>query len=187
MRIFSVSISPIYESDPEKKKAKIIRRDYLLQECGVLLPVKDDDPEYFTGYASHDVIVTGDQLLNIIICKIDHTVKNEANIEQEPSTLMNALSVALDKLNNLNIPGFNHRSEFNEKVDVHMPGNLLMSFNETLLIEDSCTDVLQDSLNNGWRVVAVCPQPDQRRPDYILGRYNPSIEVCGPSAARSPK
>lgn len=185
MRIFSVSISSIYESDPEKKKAKIIRRDYLLQECGVLLPVKDDDEvEYFSSYASHDVIVTGDQLLNMITRKIDHTVKNEANIEQEPSTLMHALHKALDKINKLEIPGYSHRSEFNEKVDVHMPGNLLMSFNETKLLEDSCTDVLQDSLNQGWRVIAACPQPDQRRPDYILGRYNPSIELRGPDAQR---
>lgn len=29
-------------------------------------------------------------------------------------------------------------------------------------------------LDAGWRILAVCPQPDQRRPDYILGRTKPT-------------
>lgn len=26
-------------------------------------------------------------------------------------------------------------------------------------------------------MIAVCVQPDKRRPDYILGRYNPQLDV----------
>lgn len=62
---------------------------------------------------------------------------------------------------------------FNERVEVHMPGNALLTYNRTLLLEDACTNYLQEQLDDGWRIIAACPQPDQRRPDYILGRYEP--------------
>lgn len=58
---------------------------------------------------------------------------------------------------------------FNEKCAQEQPGPALMDIAETMLLEDSCTDVLQEELARGWRLLAICPQP-QRRPDYILGR-----------------
>lgn len=64
---------------------------------------------------------------------------------------------------------------YNERVEVHMPGQALSMYNEVLLMSDACSDELQTSLAKGWRIIAACPQPDQRRPDYILGRYNPEV------------
>ena len=58
---------------------------------------------------------------------------------------------------------------FNEKCQQEQPGPSLLNVDETLLMEDACTDALQENLDNGWRILAVCPQP-QRRPDYVLGR-----------------
>lgn len=58
---------------------------------------------------------------------------------------------------------------FNEKTSSEQPGPSLLNVDETLLMEDACTNALQENLDNGWRILAVCPQP-QRRPDYILGR-----------------
>lgn len=52
---------------------------------------------------------------------------------------------------------------------VHLPGNELLRIHEVQVQEDCCTDHLQDQLKQGWRIIAVCPQPS-RRPDYILGR-----------------
>jgi hypothetical protein len=71
----------------------------------------------------------------------------------------------------------------NQLVQVHIPNMALLSYNETMLIEDSCTDVLQNKLDGGWRILAVCPQ-SQRRPDYILGRFNPQREEQFDSGAR---
>ncbi|MNH35948.1 hypothetical protein D3C79_966910 [compost metagenome] len=65
---------------------------------------------------------------------------------------------------------------YNEKCEVSVPGLGLLYYNRVALIEDSCTDVLQGMLNSGWRIIAACPQPDQRRPDYILGKYDLGIE-----------
>lgn len=73
----------------------------------------------------------------------------------------------------------------NSRCDVHVPGNLLSTYNELLLADDCCTDLLQEHLNCGWRIVAICPQPDQRRPDYILGRWNPKLESAPSGAARN--
>ena len=56
-------------------------------------------------------------------------------------------------------------------------GGLIATFNEIGLRENACSDVLSIALNDGWRIIAVCVQPDQRRPDYILGRYNPTLDV----------
>lgn len=61
---------------------------------------------------------------------------------------------------------------FNTRCGQIQPHIGLWNMNETLLLEDSCTDALQDYLNQGWRMIAIQPQPNQRRPDYILGRYN---------------
>lgn len=59
---------------------------------------------------------------------------------------------------------------FNERCRVQVPGLGLLAMDEVKLLEDCCTDVLQTKLEDGWRMIAVCPQPDQRRPDYIIGR-----------------
>lgn len=36
-------------------------------------------------------------------------------------------------------------------------------------IENACTEELQRMLDAGWRILAVCPSNDARRPDYVLG------------------
>ena len=58
---------------------------------------------------------------------------------------------------------------YNEKTSSEQPGPSLLNVDETRLMEDACTNALQENLDNGWRILAVCPQP-QRRPDYVLGR-----------------
>lgn len=53
------------------------------------------------------------------------------------------------------------------------PGNELLKIQNAIAVENICTDTLRtDYLEKGWMILAICPQPNQRRPDYILGRYN---------------
>lgn len=59
---------------------------------------------------------------------------------------------------------------FNERVQVVVPGLGLMLINKVTVLTDYCTDGLQGFLVDGWRILAICPQPNQRRPDYVLGR-----------------
>lgn len=53
---------------------------------------------------------------------------------------------------------------------ITIPDIGLLHINEVTWMEDACTEALQDMLNDGWRLIAVCPPNAQRRPDYILGR-----------------
>ncbi|QDX94680.1 hypothetical protein EEL30_21810 [Brevibacillus laterosporus] len=70
------------------------------------------------------------------------------------------------------LQSFDKKIEFNQKCDVHI-GNLgLLNINQMGYAVDKCTEELQVILNQGWRILAVCPQSNQRRPDYVLGRFN---------------
>ena len=53
---------------------------------------------------------------------------------------------------------------------VAIPAVGLLMMDEVALLSEGCTDELQSHLNEGWRIIAVCPPDVQRRPDYILGR-----------------
>lgn len=59
---------------------------------------------------------------------------------------------------------------YNEHVNVIMPGLGMLQLNRVQVLYNCCTDELGENLKQGWRIVAVCPQPHQRRPDYVLGR-----------------
>lgn len=90
-------------------------------------------------------------------------LKFATSIKAGPS-VEDLFSQMADKLANAQAGQFNHRC------NCEQPNLALQSVTETLLLEDCCTDNLQMHLSKGWRIIAVQPQPDQRRPDYILGR-----------------
>ena len=58
----------------------------------------------------------------------------------------------------------------NEQCNVAVAGLGLLTIDTVKVHCDYCTEKLQDELDNGWKIVAICVQPDQRRPDYILGK-----------------
>lgn len=78
---------------------------------------------------------------------------------------MNAIGEKIEEAKNK----FNKVVEFNQKCNIHVSNMGLMSINKLAYATDICTEELQGILDKGWRIIAVCPQPDQRRPDYILG------------------
>lgn len=75
----------------------------------------------------------------------------------------------------------------NQKVRVAVPGNSLLDYDRVQLELDCCTDHLQDQLSAGWRIIAICVQPDQRRPDYILGKKSElSFPFTPPAKSEDP-
>lgn len=68
----------------------------------------------------------------------------------------------------------NNNFSFNQKCDVHVPNLGLLQIQTVTYEVDCCTEHLQEMLEQGWRIIAACPQPDQRRPDYILGKTEKS-------------
>lgn len=93
--------------------------------------------------------------------------QNYTHVIQEIVAVQNKLEDALQK--------FDKQIQFNEKVNVHVGGFALMSINQMGFGEDMCTEAVQGILNKGWRILAINVQPDQRRSDYIFGRYNPDV------------
>lgn len=138
-----------------------------LKEQGVSFVSEGPAKLYEYNYAT--VCISADQYIKLNACK---DLYLELKCEVKHSGFTGTIERLLAKTEEL-IAKVGYTEEFNGRCNVHMPGNLLMQFNETLLLEDSCTDKLQDALDKGWRVVAACPQPGQRRPDYILGRFSP--------------
>lgn len=64
-------------------------------------------------------------------------------------------------------------------VQMHLPNFSLLTFNQVSVLEDYCTNRLQEKLNEGWRIIAVCPPLSERRPTYIVGRFIPEGESNG--------
>jgi len=61
-------------------------------------------------------------------------------------------------------------SPVNIPCNVVVADGALLKINNVTHCNDYCTDSLQQMLNGGWRILAICVQPDQRRPDYVFGR-----------------
>lgn len=47
----------------------------------------------------------------------------------------------------------------------------LMQIRRVEVLEDCSTDDLQRELDRGWRLLAVCPPNDARRPSYVVGHF----------------
>jgi hypothetical protein len=58
-------------------------------------------------------------------------------------------------------------------MQVHIPNEYLYRINEVEVLDDCCTDRLREYLDDGWRIICVCPPNSQRRPDYVIGRHTP--------------
>lgn len=125
----------------------------------------------------------------------DGVVTNQAEIDKYDSGLRrliysNKFSLDLDALpkylpctvvgvqQTVSIEKFEQRVApvMNERCKVVVPGPALLSYNEVAVEKDCCTDHLQTKLDEGWRILAIAVQPDQRRPDYILGRVNEELD-----------
>lgn len=63
-----------------------------------------------------------------------------------------------------------------QAVHIAIPDIGLLKMRAVTVKEDFCTDALQDLLDEGWRILAVCPPNAARRPDYILGHADPKAD-----------
>jgi hypothetical protein len=86
----------------------------------------------------------------------------EYNVQE---TIFHKLIKLESKLNQ-----FDQQMQFNYKVGVHISDLGLLNVKQVTWLEDACTEQLQKMLDRGWRILAVCPQPNSRRPDYVLGK-----------------
>lgn len=60
----------------------------------------------------------------------------------------------------------------NTNIQIAIPDMALLQIVCVKVLEDACTQDLQRQLDDGWRILAICPPHAQRRPDYILGHHD---------------
>lgn len=92
------------------------------------------------------------------------------SLESVDGTMLTKMSHRADKYGS--ITPMEMRS--GQVVQIAVPDIGIMAINEVDWLEDACTQDLQARLDEGWRILAVCPPNAQRRPDYILGRSTTS-------------
>lgn len=124
-------------------------------------------------------VITEKQMTGLVVSGIKFELVREIPTDEDDPTDLNGVMRKFNRMaaKLMSLPGLQRNDDKhdcqNKLVHVHMPGQALATYNEVQLLENVCTDALQQSLDDGWRVIAACPQPDARRPDYILGRYRP--------------
>lgn len=169
MKIVAAVLGYIWDSDPDSKAEKLAKRRAALAAVGIEFDGTDHQLEHAPKF-----ILTEGQVTDLLIegqeLKVEQTVA--LHVSETVGDMIAAMQLVAEKLDNMKGGG----DQYNAKCEVHMPGNALMTYNVTMLLEDSCTDALQQEMDKGWRIIAACPQPDSRRPDYILGRYDPTHE-----------
>jgi len=166
MRVLTVQLGYIYASEGEEK---ISKRKQKLRDLGI--KVQDATDVNMTN-----ITMTGDQYITWVLSGEEGKVVSEAFITEDHyiRTLERMEHLAAKMETFASSFGATGNAHFNERVEVYTPGMGLMLFNSVMLAEDACTDALQTHLDQGWKIIAACPQPNQRRPDFILGRYDPS-------------
>ena len=94
--------------------------------------------------------------------------------KQEQAQAIGTMLVKLqDRINAVEQQVTKHNFENASYVQIAIPDFALLYIDEVRAETDLCTYTLQEWLNEGWRILAVCPPNAQRRPDYILGRRKP--------------
>lgn len=177
MKVYKIEFGYIWDSG-ESKQNKIDIRKKSFEICGIKWEEAFDT--YGTVRNGDDPIVNPEQLLAITELNDDFKILQTIQVTDPLNSAVERFERAVAKLSQTPLP----EHSYNEKCEVHIPNMALATYNETLLLEDSCTDALQRALDSGWRIIAACPQA-QRRPDYILGRYNPNREVDSDGAKRN--
>lgn len=168
MKVYQIEFDYIWQ-DGESKEKKLQVRRQSKEICGLL---EDMDENGRFGYKEREPIINQMQLLALTELNEDFKILRTLDVGDPLGSSVERFEKAVAKLSQIPVSDI----AYNERCEVHVPNMALMTYNETMLLEDSCTDALQDRLDEGWRIIAACPQP-QRRPDYIMGRYNPNRDV----------
>ena len=119
----------------------------------------NDNPVNFKQMFPNTLVEVGDAVATTQGLEIVNSLRS---IEDKlTSTMLNLRSAGVP-----NKPAY----ESDGKTRVAMPEWFMAHIRKVEVRNDCCTDALQSDLDDGWHILAICPQPGQRRPDYILGR-----------------
>lgn len=195
MKIVKITIGNNYEQlgkgltneQYKEKVAAFFTDSYLMsgphQSDKEFLVTQDMAVDAFAHFGVYDFYTGGVKSISKVFDEQEEQVQALHNV-------LSRLQIASATLEAQTAAGISDRPSFhadvpgwNNKAGSPISGPVLHSFNDLMLCEDCCTDHLQEKLDEGWRVIAVCPM-ESRRPDYVLGRYVEVRANYGRGAAR---
>jgi hypothetical protein len=161
---------PGHKYNPKTEEDKL--KQNKLKEAWEALPLKEAMKKYPNkvelDYGEREQILSLEQYES---CYSYCTIKQILDLDAEAQVHAIDLDKLASKIKD-SLIGSNGDKLFNNRLEIHQPDIPLFTYNRFIHLDDCCTDILQeDYINKGYRVVACVPQPDQRRPDYILGKY----------------
>ena len=137
-----VTSGRLFKAKSPEEYAELRKRHKYLE-----LPEKQDDlPDWWTG----KFVGTFADVEALANDGIECTIKRVRGVYAE--TLPNQLGTQTVTTNNVVIPSVG-----------------LFAVTHLKVLENECTNYVQSWLDRGWRIVAVCPPNDTRRPTFILG------------------
>lgn len=174
--LYSVSLDNTSWLSGDNKEQEFNKKQERFKKVDFITCLPYDPEESYTHklFEESTLVVSKDQIVELSLAGIKFDIKQKIDVSVDITQQLLDLAEKPIK-----IMTEGEGTVYNNKCEVHMAGNMLALYNEMLLLSDACTDELQTSLNSGWRIVAACNQPDQRRPDYILGRFNPEFDGDG--------
>lgn len=160
------------DDDWLKHKAYMLALAEQFKDYGVTYDKEQEDSTYPSLLKNTEILLSPEEYVDYMIQGVQFTAPEYLKTKSAPDgNPFEAVIAKMDEVLAMKVT--NGDVNYNSKCEVSMPGQALSMYNQTLLCENCCTDELQANLLQGWRIIAACPQPDQRRPDYILGRFNP--------------
>lgn len=167
MKVYEIHLQYIWGTDAGEKTTA---RMEVLKAHGF-------DADNLTAYqinGNESIVCSSEQLLDLMVTEfgmVREVKEHSINVAgYELAARVEGLMARMERIMSMPTEKDHH---FNERTSSAQPGQMMSLVNQLKLAEDVCTDYIQNCLNEGWRILAICPQPDQRRPDYIMGRYNP--------------
>lgn len=174
---FSVSLVSSWDSDwkdktDDEREAENARRKARVAELG----------GYFLGYGSA-VIASAETFVHLIVEGLVERYGDQVELVviNMPDHGRQQLEMLFDKVL-AKLAEAPAQVDFNQRCQQAQPGAGLYSIDTLKLMEDACTDAVQHELAQGWHIVAVQPQPNQRRADFILGRRGTPIPTSAERA-----
>ena len=156
-----------YHLSERYKKMPLAMRQKLAQDCLLLdVPLDEEVPKTYSipySWQNEHFI----DLTTVGAVLVEHDI--DFKIKRFKG------SYRVEGTQDLNVAGATVGAVHNVTLQVAIPNLLLWAVDEVMVYEDACTESLQKYLDEGWRMLAICPPAAQRRPDYILGRQKAMV------------
>lgn len=124
-----------------------------------LTDISDEHTEFFKQHGKYDEkIREKDSYCNVsITCHISDIpfdildkFKQHLTFHKSMKALLNE-SISGKLLSDI-------KNQCKETINIHIPCGELISFNKVINLDDICTNILQEHLDGGWKIIACIPQ-----------------------------